>query len=331
MDRATVVNLRSAQRGPDASSRYRHPLTGQWCTETTYTAFWTSFDAHFGEGSDNRLVTAMTARDVTKAKLPAWSTRDPAQWFKMADRVFQMYPDATETDMFGTALAVVPEEVYTRHTAAWEASTTPYTALKRSVTGASTKSPQQLFTQLLDLQLASNPSDFIREAVAIMKKVPGRDGKAQTLSTFQGWLAKNLVEQKMPAHLRPTLAAVDLDADDMRSYVDKADQLWGSDAAAQRRVTVSTIETSPPNPVAAVKSVTASSNKTDGAAAATKNTNRRSGSSRSSGRLVDGKCRIHAKYGAETYTCANPTECSMKRQVKAKPKVADIKDENNNE
>ena len=272
----------------------------------------------------------MSARDVTKAKLPAWSTRDPAQWFKMADRVFQMYSEATETDMFGTALAVVPEEVYTRHTAAWENSTTPYTALKLSVTGASTKSPQQLFTQLLDLQLASNPSDFIREAIAIMKKVPGKDGKAQTLSTFQGWLAKNLAEQKMPVHLRPTLAAVDLDADDMRSYVDTADQLWGSDVAAQRRVTVSTIETSPPNPVAAVKTVT--STKTDGVAATTTSNNRRSGRNRQTGgRLVEGKCRIHTKYGAEAYTCANPTECSMKRQLKVKPKVAEVKDENNNE
>ena len=327
MDRAAVANLRGTQRGPDANNRYRNPLTGQWCTETTYNDFWTSFDACFGEGSDNGFVTAaMTARDVTKAKLPAWSNRDPAQWFKMADRVFQMYPEATETDKFGTALAVVPEEVYTRHTAAWESSTTPYTALKRSVTGASTKSPQQLFTQLLDLKLASNPSDFIREAVALMKKVPGKEGKAQTLSTFQGWLAKNLAEQQMPVHLRPTLAAVDLDADDMQSYVDKADQLWGSDVAAQRRVTVSAVET---NQVAAVK--TASSTRNNGTTAANKGSNKTGGNNRANGRLVEGKCRIHAKYGAESYTCANPAECSMKRQLKAKPKVADIKDENNNE
>ena len=80
MDQATVATLRGTQRGPDASNRYRDPLTGQWCTEPAYNDFWTSFDAYFGDGSDNRSVTAvMTTRDVTKAKLPAWSTRDPAQ------------------------------------------------------------------------------------------------------------------------------------------------------------------------------------------------------------------------------------------------------------
>ena len=327
MDQETVATLKGTQRGPNASGRYRNPLTGQWCTEAAYNDFWTSFDAALGDESNNRPVTTtMSARDVTRAKLPAWSTKDPAQWFKMADRVFQMYPDATETDKFGTALAVVPEEIYTRHTAAWEASTTPWTALKQSVTGASTKSPQQLFTQLLDLPMASTPSDYVREAVAIMKKVPGKDGKAQTLSTFQGWLAKNLAEQKMPVHLRPTLAAVDLDADDMQSYVDRADQLWGSDVAAQRRVTVSAVEA---NLVSAVKGT--GSAKGSVAKNANKGGNRSSGGGNRNGRpgnrLVDGKCWVHVKFGAEAYSCANPTDCSMKQQVKAKARVADIKDE----
>ena len=89
-------------------------------------------------------------------------------------------------------------------------------------------------------------------------------------------------------------------------------------------------ETSSPHPSSETETVGATA-ANFGAAAATKSTNRRSGSNRANGRLVDGKCRIHAKYGAETYNCANPAECSMKRQVKAKPKVADIKDENNNE
>ena len=157
MDQAVVASLRGRQRGPDANNRYRHPLTGQYGAVSDYHDFWASFDEYFGEdpvGANN-----MTERDMTKAKLPVWSTRDPAQWFKMADRVFAMYPGASETDMFGTALAVVPEEVYTRHTAAWEASSSPWTALKNSVTGASTKSPQQLFTQLLDLNMTGPPSD----------------------------------------------------------------------------------------------------------------------------------------------------------------------------
>merc|ERR1711989_174401 len=64
----------------------------------------------------------------------------------------------------------------------------------------------------------------------------------QTLATFKGWLAKNLVEQQLPAHLRPTLARIACDADDLSPYVDAADELHGSDAAAQRRVTVSAVE-----------------------------------------------------------------------------------------
>ena len=218
LDQAAVASLRERQRGPDAGGRYHHPLTGQYCDEATYNEFWTSFDAYdFDFDEDTADANVMTHRDVTKAKLPAWSTRDPAQWFRMADAVFAMYPSASETDMFGTALSVVPEEIYTRHAAAWEGSSTKWTALKNSVTGASTKSPQQLFTQLLDLQLTGPPSDFVREAVATMKKVPGKDGKPQTLASFQGWLAKNIVESKLPAQIRPTLAAVHLDADDMVS------------------------------------------------------------------------------------------------------------------
>ena len=51
----------------------------------------------------------MSSRDVTKAKLPAWSAEDPAQWFQMAEAVYEMYPNATEVDKFGTALGVIPE------------------------------------------------------------------------------------------------------------------------------------------------------------------------------------------------------------------------------
>ena len=53
----------------------------------------------------------MATRDVTKAKLPTWSADDPSEWFKMADMVFQMYPDATEVDKFGTALGVIPQAI----------------------------------------------------------------------------------------------------------------------------------------------------------------------------------------------------------------------------
>ena len=84
----------------------------------------------------------------------------------MADRVFRMYKDATEDDKFGTALAVVPQAIYTRHTAAWESSAAPWMALKDSVTGASTRLPQQLFRQLLDLQMSGPPTDYVREAIA---------------------------------------------------------------------------------------------------------------------------------------------------------------------
>ena len=100
--------------------------------------------------NDNADEGTMSARDVTKAKLPAWSAKDPAQWFRMAEAVFEMFPNASEVDKFGTALGVVPEEIYTRHAAAYEGSSTKWTALKDSVTGVSTKSPQQLYTQLLE-------------------------------------------------------------------------------------------------------------------------------------------------------------------------------------
>ena len=151
-----------------------------------------------------------------------------------------------------------------------------------------------------------------------MKKVPGKDGKPQTLATFQGWLAKNLLEQKLPIHLRPTLAAAHLDADNMKSYVDNADQLWGSDVAAQRRVTVSAVE----GQVAAVKDTGGAKGNT--AKAVNKGGSKSGGGSRANGRLVDGKCRGHNKYGADAFSCANPAECSMKGKIKKRTKVAEI-------
>ena len=148
-----------------------------------------------------------------------------------------------------------------------------------------------------------------------MKKVPGKDGKPQDLAAFQGWLAKNLLEQKLPIHLRPTLAAAHLDADNMKSYVDNADQLWGSDVAAQRRVTVSAVE----GKVAAVKDTNSNTAK-----AVNKGGGKSGGGSRANGRLVDRKCRVHNKYGADAFSCANPAECSMKGKIKKKTKVAEI-------
>ena len=204
---------------------------------------------------------------------------------------------------------MVPQAIYTRHTAAWETSSSPWTALKDSVTGASTKSPQQLYTQLVELQLTGPPSDMVREAITIMKRVPGKDGKAQTLASFQGWLAKNIVETKLPPQLRPSLAAVQLDADDMGTYVN-ADQLWGSELAAQRKVTVSAVDQ--------VAAINTGSNAKSGSKSGGKSGNR------ANGRLVDGKCRVHAKYGADAYTCANPSACSMKSVLKKKSKVAEV-------
>merc|ERR1711989_159146 len=117
----------------------------------------------------------------------------------------------------------------------------------------------------------------------------------QTLATFKGWLAKNLVEQQLPAHLRPTLARIACDADDLSPYVDAADELHGSDAAAQRRVTVSAVEAAT---VAAVPP----------AGGGPKSGKRRGGSKRTGGgkKLTDGKCSTHAKYGKDAYTCQAP-------------------------
>ena len=253
----------------------------------------------------------MSTRDVTKAKLPVWSPHDPAEWFDMADAVYSMYPGATEADKFGTALGVIPQAIYTRHSAAWKGSATKWTALKNSVTGASTKTPQQLFTALLDLKLTGAPSDFVREAIATMDKVPGKDGKPQTLATFKGWLAKNLVEQQLPVHLRPTLARITCDADNLSPYVDAADELHGSDAAAQRRVTVSAVE------AANVAAVTPAGGGTKKKTGGGKKTSGR-------GKLKDGKCYSHNRYGKEAFTCQAPQDCKMKDIIKARPTVADI-------
>ena len=141
-----------------------------------------------------------------------------------------------------------------------------------------------------------------------MQKVPGKDGKPQTLATFQGWLAKNLVEQQMPIHLRPTLARLSCEADDLSPYVDAADELYGSDAAAQRKVTVGAVEAAP---VAAVTPA--------GGGAKTAKKRGGGGSKKSGGggqgKLVDGKCFTHNKYGKEAYTCQN-TNCKMKDVIK---------------
>ena len=260
----------------------------------------------------------MTDRDVTKAKLPTWSPEDPAQWFRIAESAFEMYPGATEVDKFGTALGVVPERIYTRHAAAYEGSSTKWTALKNSVTGASTRSPQQLYTQLLELSLTGPPSDMVREAVTICKRVPGLKGKPQTLAGFQGWLVKNVVESKLPAQIRSHLAATPLDADNLGAYVDAADQLWGSDLAAQRKVTVSAVE----HQVSAVNTVGARGAPAKPGAKGSGSSKGGSGN-RANNRLIDGKCRIHARYGADAYTCANPSACSMKAVLKKK-KVAEV-------
>ena len=45
-------------------------------------------------------------------------------------------------------------------------------------------------------------------------------------------------------------------------------------------------------------------------------------------RLVYGKCHIHRRYGTEAYSCADEG-CSMRKQVKPKPKMAKI--ENNDD
>ena len=230
----------------------------------------------------------------------------------MADAVYSMYPGATEADKFGTALGVIPQTIYTRHASAWKGSADKWTALKNSVTGASTKTPQQLFTALLDLKLTGAPSDFVREAVATMDKVPGKDGKPQTLASFKGWLAKNLVEQQLPIHLRPTLARLHCDADNLSPYVDAADELVGSDAAAQRRVTVGAVE-------ATVAAVTPSGG-------GTKAGQKRGGGSKRGGgkKLVDGKCSTHHRFGKEAFTCQNPSACKMKDVIKPRPKVAEV-------
>ena len=105
----------------------------------------------------------------------------------------------------------------------------------------------------------------------------------------------------------------------MASYANAADQLWGSDAAAQKRVTVSAVEASQ---VAAVSTGGAKGNT---AKAGNKGGGgKSSGGNRANGRLVDGKCRVHTKYGADAFGCANPADCSMKRQLKQKTKVAEI-------
>ena len=236
----------------------------------------------------------------------------------MADAVYSMYPGATEADKFGTALGVIPQTIYTRHASAWKGSADKWTALKNSVTGASTKTPQQLFTALLDLKLTGAPSDFVREAVATMDKVPGPDGKPQTLSSFKGWLAKNLVEQQLPVHLRPTLARIACDAADLSAYVDAADELHGSDAAAQRRVTVSAVE------AANVAAVTPAGGGTKKKTGGGKKTSGR-------GKLKDGKCYSHNRYGKEAFTCQAPQECKMKDIIKARPTVADVTAKENDE
>ena len=40
--------------------------------------------------------------------MPVWSPDDPAELFSMADRIFTLYPEATEDENFAVALAVIP-------------------------------------------------------------------------------------------------------------------------------------------------------------------------------------------------------------------------------
>ena len=130
---------------------------------------------------------------------------------------------------------------------------------------------------------------------------------------------KNVVETKLPAQLRTNLAATQLDADNLGAYVDAADQLWGSDLAAQRKVTVSAVE----HQVSAVNTVGARGTTAKSGARGGGGSSKGGSGNRANNRLVDGKCRVHAKYGADAYTCANPSACSMKAVLKKK-KVAEV-------
>ena len=59
----------------------------------------------------------------------------------------------------------------------------------------------------------------------------------------------------------------------------------------------------------------------------------RGGGKKSSGRgkLKDGKCYSHNRYGKEAFTCQAPQECKMKDIIKARPTVADITAEDDDE
>ena len=124
------------------------------------------------------------------------------------------------------------------------------------------------------------------------------------------------MEQQLPVHLRPTLARLTCEADNLSPYVNAADELYGSDAAAQRRVTVSAVEAAP---VAAVTP----------AGGGPKSSQKRGGGSKRGGgnkKLVDGKCTTHSRYGKDAYTCQNPSACKMKDVLKPRPKVAEVQD-----
>ena len=86
-------------------------------------------------------------------------------------------------------------------------------------------------------------------------------------------------------------------------------------------MTVSAVETAA-NQVAAVKG--AGTAKGSVTKAVNKGGSKSGGGSRANGRLVDGKCRGHNKYGADAFSCANPAECSMKGKIKKRTKVAEI-------
>ena len=150
---------------------------------------------------------------------------DPAEWFALADIVFDMYEKATEKQKFGVSLAHIPPDLVTQHKSQWEGASDPYTQLKASITGATAKTSAQLFLDLHGLSYNCKPSDYARQAAAILHKIPETGSTKGTASQVKGWLIKGLVENKLPSNVRPTLAKREMDTDKLQDYTDEADKL----------------------------------------------------------------------------------------------------------
>ena len=332
---AVLQRLSHRQRGP-RHGRHRNPIDGRLCTKAHHDLVWDTYDSVVNSSAarqpqdskppkpwlatdwldlwaDTKTdfktpLSLPTMADITKVKLPPWTADQPSDWFEMADIIFDVFdPPPSEKQKFAVSLPVIPNDLVRQHKAQWKDQRDPYTKLKASITGATAKNSAQLYLEFHSLTYSGRPSDYARQAAAILDKIPGTGTAAATASQVKGWLIKNALEQKLPANIRPMLAKKDMDTKKLQDYTDEADKLVNTEAAAAVKVDiVHAVEAE--GAVAAVKPARGGRNSAA----------KKSGGSSSGDKLINGLCRFHHKFGDEAYNCASQ-QCKKKGQVKLGP------------